>query len=574
MTNLPSSFKRSLLSLGVGALWLLLVGVHVSALPLGKLGYALVYVPIVATALLWGVRAGLLSALLGTGVNALLLEPSVYPLALNALLSLVSGAFAGYLRNLQSLVRAQRRELTLRDDQLEYHTYRDPLTGLYNRERFEAEFEARAGEDSFFALFLIDLDDFKQLNDSFGQAVGDALLRQVALRLNTYAASEDLLARLSGDEFILLTSVERFGQAGGYALRLLDHFREPFTLHGETFFIRASVGISFFPRDGDNLDTLLRAADSAMYRVKRRGKSSYESYSPTSHEGLNERFDLEYKLRDAIECEELELFYQPQVDVQSGKLWGLEALLRWHHPDLGLLSPDRFIDIAEYTGMIVPIGAWVLEQACRQQRSWQDAGCAPSRIAVNVSTVQFSHPDFLSVVTNALSSSGLDPSALELEVTEGALMKNMASAISTLQTLRDMGVNLAIDDFGVGYSSLSYLQKLPVNTLKIDRSFMPEFSSREELEGDLTLIRAIIGLAHGLGKTVIAEGVEHEMHLEYLRHLDCEYAQGYYFGKPISSHDIQLVLSAFAWNIQQPTKPSVKTTVMTPLLIEEHGLSA
>lgn len=567
------------LAISLGA-WLLFVGLYgLAPSLLGEHLSALVYLPVLTTAFFFGLSVGVLAALLGLGLNSYLLGtyvgalPGAYQQAflLHSGFSLLLGGLVGYSGALRRALRAGQAELLSRDYMLEHQAYRDPLTGLYTRGRFEEMFEEQRKEhngDGALSLFLINLDDFKRLNDNFGQAIGDEIIRQVALRLNKHVVQGGVLARLAGDEFILLTPIKRLGQAGGLALRLLDHFREPFMIHEQSFFVRASVGISFYPRDGATLDTLLRAADSAMYRVKRRGKGSYESYSPTAHDNLNERFDLEYKLRDALECDELELYYQPQVDVKTGQLWGLEALLRWHHPDFGLLSPDRFIDIAEYTGLIVPIGAWVLETACAQQRRWQEAGCAPSRIAVNVSTVQFSHPDFLPMVMRALNTTGLDPSALELEVTEGALMKNMGAARETLSKLRVLGVNLSIDDFGVGYSSLSYLQKLPVDTLKIDRSFLPVITDQETPSyEDTTLIRAVIGLAQGLGKTVITEGVDNEIHIEFLRQVGCEYAQGYYFGKPIPSHEIEEILKTFTWNIQKNHTTNPKA-VLQPIILD------
>ena len=574
--------KRKLPLVLVSGAWLTWFATYgLGSSVLGSQVSILIYIPVLMTAYLFGLSAGIIGALVGMGLNIMMLEvylglpltpPYQQAYLLYAASSLILGGLVGYTSSLRRALKNQQKELLSRDYMLEHQAYRDPLTGLYNRERFEQEFEMwreKLTGNQALSLFLIDLDDFKRLNDSFGQATGDELIRQVALRLNKYVTPGGMLARLAGDEFILLTPVERLGQAGSLALRLLDHFREPFIIHEQTFFVRASVGISFFPRDGNTLDTLLRAADSAMYRVKRRGKGSYESYSPTAHNNLNERFDLEYKLRDALECDELELYYQPQVDVKSGQLWGLEALLRWHHPDFGLLSPDRFIDIAEYTGLIVPIGTWVLETACAQQRRWQEAGFAPSRIAVNVSTVQFSHPDFLTMVMSALETTGLDPKALELEITEGALMKNMGSAKDTLNKLRVLGVNLSIDDFGVGYSSLSYLQQLPVDTLKIDRSFLPQVAgNKTPTHQDTALIRAIIGLAQGLDKTVITEGVDNEIHIEFLRQVGCEYAQGYYFGKPIPSHDIEKVLRTFNWNIQKANTPKPSASLQ-PLILDD-----
>lgn len=519
---------------------------------IGQMVSAFILIPILATALIWGFVATTASSFVAIALNAYLLfrperlaevrfEPDS-PMAIFSVTALISGLVIGHLYEVKDNLELKNQELAEANRRLRFHSTHDPLTGLYNRPALQDFLRDVATQERLLAFFLIDLDDFKHINDGFGQAVGDEILKQVASRLQSFAGKRDICGRITGDEFVLICEVARHGQAGAYAMRILDRLKDPFVYLEQTFFVRASIGISFYPRDGDKLDDLLRAADTAIYRVKRRGKGSYESYSKSSFDNLSERFELEYKLRDALECNELEVYYQPQVNVSTGQLVSLEALLRWHHPDMGLVSPARFIDIAEHTGLIIPIGAWVLETACRQQMVWQEAGYAPERVAVNVSTVQFSHPDFFDTVTLALHKSGLPAQSLELEITEGALMKNMTSAVATLQKLRDLGVQLAIDDFGVGYSSLGYLQKLPVHTLKIDKSFMPSLDDMSELRKGTMMIGAIIGLAHGLGKTVIAEGVDNELHLEYLRQLGCELAQGYYFGEPLPVQETRAAL--------------------------------
>jgi diguanylate cyclase (GGDEF)-like protein len=518
---------------------------------IGQQVSVLIFLPILATALMWGLWATSMTSVLAVGLNAyLLMRPERLsdvslsiesPIIIYSMTALISGLVMGHLYDVKASLELKNRQLADANRRLQFHSTHDPLTGLYNRSALQQVLRNQATTERLLAFFLIDLDDFKQINDGFGQAVGDEILKQVASRLQGFAGKADVCGRITGDEFVLICEVARYGQAGAYAMRILDRLKDPFVYLEQTFFVRASIGISLFPRDGDTFDDLLRAADSAIYRVKRRGKGSYESYSKSSF-NLNERFELEYKLRDALECNELELYYQPQVEVTTGRLVSLEALLRWHHPDMGLIAPAKFIDIAEHTGLIIPIGAWVLETVCRQQMIWQEAGYAPARVAVNVSTVQFSHPDFWHLVMQALHKTGLKAQALELEITEGALMKNMTGAVQTLHKLKDLGVQLAIDDFGVGYSSLSYLQKLPVHTLKIDKSFMPPVNDMKELRKGTMMIGAIIGLAHGLGKTVIAEGVDNELHLEYLRQLGCELAQGFYFGEPLPVQETKAVL--------------------------------
>lgn len=519
-----------------GAAWLLALRLELVSLVL--------LVPTLIAALWGGVVWGGVSALaslLGTSwLNGRLGGGwSAGQLGGYGLLVLLLGIVVGYVGDLRRRLQQKERALQAAMRQLAAYDVRDPLTGLYNRAGLEQQLKAL--EPHLHACLLLDLDDFKRLNDAFGHAVGDELLKQVAQRLRSFVG-EGLCARLTGDEFMLLYPLAREAQAGRVALELLERLRQPLFCQERTFFVRASVGISLFPRDGTSVEALLKAAHSAMYRVKRRGKGSFERYSQGISEQLSARFELEYKLRDAIECNELALYYQPQVEVASGRLVGVEALLRWHHLELGVMSPARFIDIAEHSGLIVPIGAWVIESACRQFQLWRQQGSPLEHVSVNVSAVQFAHPDFYHVVEQALKRSGMAPEALELELTEGLLMQPTASVLELLKRLRQLGVRLAIDDFGVGYSSLSYLQRLPFSTLKIDKSFMPPVADTYGQRAGEQMLRSIVDLAHSLDKMVVAEGVDHEKHLSYLQQVGCELAQGYYFSKPLPPEELVKLL--------------------------------
>lgn len=414
-------------------------------------------------------------------------------------------------------------------EQLKYLAMCDSLTDLPNRRVFQdrlAQAILRAARDNEkVAVLLIDLDRFKQVNDLLGHRVGDALLREVAQRVDGCLRKSDTLARIGGDEFtVLLNPVESVDAAEMVLRRIVQALQAPLTILDHKIVVSASIGLSVYPEHGEDPATLVRNADLAMYHAKRRGKNGWHTYVPELGAALLHRMSIEKALESAIENGELELHYQAQTNLER-QLTGAEALIRWHNPGLGQVHPLTFIPLAEESGLIIPIGAWVLEQACCQAASWLKAGLPIGRMAINISARQLGQAGFMDDVRSALERSGLRPDCLELELTETALMYNLGDCMSRLQELRELGVSVAIDDFGTGYSSLSYLQKLPVNRVKIDQSFVHGITdhSRETLP----LIRAIVDLAHGLGLTVLAEGVEKEHQLEALAAAGCDFAQGH-----------------------------------------------
>jgi diguanylate cyclase (GGDEF)-like protein/PAS domain S-box-containing protein len=430
-----------------------------------------------------------------------------------------------------AVVAIEQRQLI---GQLAYQALHDALTGLPNRILLERQLDhslADARRHNWqLAVLFIDLDRFKQINDTLGHALGDQVLQQVARRLEDCLRKSDCLARMGGDEFtVLLTELADSRDALRVAEKLLAAFEEPFQVEGRDLFLTTSIGISLYPRDGKDAVTLQRKADTAMYRAKNHGKNSCEFFAPEFGVAALERLEIENSLRRALDNQELRLYYQPQVDA-GGKLAGFESLLAWNHPKLGLTSPAQFIPIAEESGMIVPIGSWVLAEACRQSALWQHSGCPRVRVAVNVSATQFSRADFTETVAEALSASSLDPSLLELELTEGVVVRDLEESIRQMERLRALGVGISIDDFGTGYSSLSYLRRLPIDALKIDRSFLQDID-REP--ATIPLVKAIVALAHGLRLTVVAEGVENRGQLDALRAAGCDLFQGYLLGEPV-----------------------------------------
>jgi diguanylate cyclase (GGDEF)-like protein len=439
-----------------------------------------------------------------------------------ALLQMSSGSAA---------IAIEQRQLT---DQLAYQAHHDALTALPNRLLFQDRLrqsivQARRTE-TMVALLYLDLDRFKLINDTLGHASGDTLLRQVATRLKSCLRETDTLARISGDEFtVIATGLKNPQHASLVAETILKALRDPFEAEDQELYVTASVGISVYPRDARDAETLQRNADNAMYRAKSRGKNRFEFFLPEMSKSMLQRLEVETQLRRALERGEFCVHYQPQFDLQSGRLVGQEALLRWNHPKLGSIAPDQFIPIAEENGLIVPIGAWVLQEACRQTSAWRKAGYSLRGVSVNVSAVQFSRPDFVDTVDAVLKSSGLEPRSLELELTESLVIRDVRESANKMEKLRALGVQISVDDFGAGYSSLSYLQRLPIDILKLDRSFVEECKTEN---GSSSLVRGIVTLAHSLGIGVTAEGVETQQQLDLVHYSGCDKAQGFLLGRP------------------------------------------
>jgi diguanylate cyclase (GGDEF)-like protein len=426
-------------------------------------------------------------------------------------------------------------------EQLALQAMRDPLTDLPNRRLFQDRLEqailrAHRYKDML-AVLLIDLDRFKQVNDLLGHRVGDELLLEVARRTNACLRKSDTLSRMGGDEFtVLLYPVDGVEGAEHVLCRIAEALRAPLTILDHQISVSASIGLSIYPDHGEDPATLLRNADLAMYHAKANGKNGWQTYMPELGATLLRRMSVEKALESAVENKEFELHYQAQTDLQRN-LTGAEALLRWNNPALGQVLPGTFVPVAEESGFIVPIGGWALEQACRQTAAWLKAGFPIGRIAVNISARQLGQTGFMEGVHLALERSGLSPHCLELELTETALMYDLENCMHRLQGLRELGVSVAIDDFGTGYSSLSYLQKLPVSRVKIDQSFVHGITSRAQ--ETLPLIRAIVDLAHGLGLTVIAEGVETENQMEALSIAGCDLVQGYLIHRPQPASEVE-----------------------------------
>jgi diguanylate cyclase (GGDEF)-like protein len=417
---------------------------------------------------------------------------------------------------------------------LTHQAHHDALTGLPNRLLLEDRLgqslaQAKRNQQQV-ALLFIDLDGFKGVNDTLGHAAGDALLKQVSARLADAVRASDTLARMGGDEFaVVLQEVRDTPSAMRVAEKLLEALRAPLRLEGRDLRVSASIGLAFYPEDGLDADTLLRHADVAMYRAKASGRNTCCCFTPELQDQMEARLDLERRLDQALADGEFVLHYQPQF--RGGALGGFEALIRWNHPTLGLVPPARFIPAAEESGLILPLGRWALDEACRQMVAWRQAGAGDLVMAVNVSAVQFEDPSWVDTVAETLQRHGLPPHCLELELTESLVMDPGSEAGQRLARLKEMGVGLAIDDFGTGYSSLSYLHRLPIGTLKIDQSFVREFEpGAEDRSGPI--LQAIVALARNLGLSVVAEGVETETQRAFLQDLGCDGLQGHYLGQP------------------------------------------
>ncbi|GBC60278.1 hypothetical protein DENIS_1229 [Desulfonema ishimotonii] len=431
------------------------------------------------------------------------------------------------------------------EDALYRLTNYDSLTNLANRslfrERLKRALPAADENERMAGVIYLDLDNFKIINDTLGYIEGDRILREAAGRLERLVKSRDTVARLGSDEFgIILSDIRESKNAASVSLRLMNALSAPFALKDREVFLSCAVGISLYPPDSSDADSLIQNANIALNHAKLMpGKNVYQYFSQEMNQRVSERLRLEQDLRSALDRGEFRLFYQPKVDLVSGEMHSMEALIRWAHPESGLVSPVRFIPIAEETGLIIPIGQWVLEEACRQNRAWQDAGFPPLRVAVNLSATQFAQPDIVDSIVAVLEKTGLDPEFLELEITESMLMEDVEDAIRILRELKGLGLSLAIDDFGTGYSSLSYLKRFPVDCIKIDQSFIAELLKNSE---DAAITSAIIALAGSLNLNVTAEGVETLEHVDFLRRRGCHEIQGYYFSRPLPPEDFTRLL--------------------------------
>lgn len=432
--------------------------------------------------------------------------------------------------SLGGLLKRQRTE-----QEMYYQAYHDTLTGLPNRTFFdqhlpEALKQARHS-DQMLAVMFLDLDRFKTINDTLSHAVGDLLLQQVTQRIAKSLRVGDIVSRWGGDEFtLILPNITSPDDCAKVAQRIAQHLREPFLLQGHELYITTSIGIALYPHDGNEMSVLLQNADAAMYRAKEQGRNTYQFYTQSLSTEVSQRLQLESYLHHALERQELRLHYQPQVDLTTGTVVQMEALLRWQHPNLGLISPPAFIPLAEETGLIIPIGEWVLQTACHQVMVWRQRLGRPLRIAVNLSARQLQHPDLVAFVAKVLAETGLPAQDLELEITETVAMTDVDASIHRLQTLGKLGVRISMDDFGTGYSCLSYLKQLPLNGLKIDRAFVKELPTNA---ADQAMVQAITAMAQGLGLSVVAEGVETLEQMAHLSHYHCLAMQGYLLGKPL-----------------------------------------
>ncbi|MEF3307465.1 EAL domain-containing protein [Paenibacillus sp. GYB004] len=437
---------------------------------------------------------------------------------------------------IRAVVEREKAERKIR-----HMAYHDALTDLPNRllfhERLNEAFHRSEKTGTILAVLFIDLDRIKVINDTLGHHIGDELLKYWADKLKANKRPQDTVARFGGDEFIvLLTDITSINEVLTFAGFIPQLFSEPFTYGEHDLYVTSSIGISVYPSDGTDADTLIKNADTAMYRAKEKGGNTFQLYRSEMNIRSLERLNMEIDLRRAMERREITVYYQPIVDLGSGRIYGMEALVRWKHPIRGMISPAEFIPLAEETGLIVPIGNWVLKEACRQNGEWIAQGLPPLVVAVNISVNQFQQPGFIQLIKGTLESTGLDPKLLCLEITENVAMKNVNYIVETIDKLRELGVRISIDDFGTGYSSLSYLKRFRVHTLKIDQSFIQELTTDEE---NAAIVTALIAMSHKMKIKALAEGVETKAQLEFLRRYGCDEIQGYLFSTPLPVSDFE-----------------------------------
>lgn len=544
----------------------------------GTLALALGAVPVALIGWATGVVGGLIAGL-ALLVYALFLpllsgleRPTTDQFVLLVVLAATGPGFGAYAQLKRNHDRHRRASSEARFDS---------LTGLRNRAALTEELghmlEAASRNDSQLAVLFVDLDRFKIINDTFGHDAGDVVLREVARRISEHSNQFELTARLGGDEFVLaIQDVTDMDSLSVRARRLLTALGAPIDLDGTTSGVGASIGISIYPTDGDSVDALIKFADSAMYQVKSGGKNYFSFSTDDMRQQRNRQLEVERCLRHAMASNEFAVHYQPQVELRGGRVVGFEALLRWDSRELGSVSPEEFIPIAEETGMIVPLGHWLLREVCQQSASWRRSGLPAIRVAVNVSPLQFSHPDFIYQVKQAVRDAGMLPNSLELEITEGLLLQDNDTVLRTLQRLRRLEIRATLDDFGTGYSSLSYLERLPIASLKIPQNFvagtgggLPRAGMNQERSS--VIVQAICAMAHKLSKTVIAEGIENEGQLRFLHEIGVDYGQGYLFGSALKVSEAEELQreQARAQSLPPGRNPGRQTQLIDRLLLND-----
>ncbi|HEX2916107.1 MAG TPA: EAL domain-containing protein [Chloroflexia bacterium] len=454
------------------------------------------------------------------------------------------GAISTRLSKHAAIAEHYAQEIKQAEEKLNSLIYYDNLTQLpnsaYARQSFERAVASNGHSDHLLPVLSLNIDRFHRITDSLGHAQGDLLLKEIAERLHACAGRGSTIARMqAGQLVILLPMTTRAADTGAVLGAIKDTLSRKFNLNGREIYITSSIGVALYPSDGQDFETLLRNADVALSYVKDRGGNNWEFFSSHMNNGLSEQLEMETNLRHALERNELRVYYQPQIDIENQRLVGSEALLRWQHPEKGLIPPGKFIPLAEETNLIIPMTEWILREACRQNRAWQLSSGLPLRIAVNLSARQLSQTDLADKVLAILDETDHEPQYLELELTESVLMENVEAAITTLTRLKSLGVRIAIDDFGMGYSSLSQLKRLPFDTLKIDQYFVRNITDNPE---NIAITQTIIHMAHILKLSVIAEGVETKNELDYLKGLECDEVQGYYFSRPLAQCDFEQYL--------------------------------
>lgn len=435
-------------------------------------------------------------------------------------------------------------ELKMKEKKIYNMEFFDSVTGLPNKllfsDRLNMALANSRRSGSRCAVIVLDLDNFKTINDTLGHACGDRILMQVAGKIKGFLREVDTVARFGGDEFIILQpGVKDITDVTKVAERIIENFRNPWVLEGREYYVTASIGIAVYPNDGQDEVTLVRNADIAMYRAKETGKNSYELFMESMNKNILDKLDLENDLRHAVEKEEFVLFYQPQIDIGTGNIVGVEALIRWNREGVGLIPPMDFIPVVEESNLIIPLGEWVLKAACKQNVEWARSGIKPILMAVNLSAKQFQQRDLFEIIDRVLGETGMDPRLLELEITESTAMQDIDFTIEILRKLRKKGIRISLDDFGTGYSSLNYLNILPIDTLKIDKSFVRDITSSSNEEA---IAKSVISLAHKMNLLVVAEGVETNYQLEFLKEHLCDKVQGYLLSKPLPPYEAEILL--------------------------------